>query len=134
MLDSLFYSYSQNAMRDYRTGQLLGTTIHEDQLQATEVIVNLFDGGPRSKVEYRVGAGPPVEMTRTRRPDPFVQELFVRFGETMKSWVKVEPSSHIWTARLPSDLGPGVHTLTVRAIDEYGREQVAHKLFEVVGQ
>ncbi len=41
-------------------------------------------------------------------------------------------SSHVWTARLPGDLGPGVHTITVRATDEYGARHVAQKIFEVL--
>ena len=51
------------------------------------------------------------------------------------SFVTLNPirSSHVWFARLPADLGPGVHTLSVQATDEYGQRHEAHKLFEVVG-
>ncbi|MGH7783433.1 MAG: hypothetical protein ACREO5_06300 [Candidatus Binatia bacterium] len=51
-------------------------------------------------------------MIRQTRPDPFVVEVFGRNPETIKPWVKAEPSSHIWTARLPASLKPGAHATT----------------------
>jgi hypothetical protein len=45
--------------------------------------------------------------------------------------VKAEPSSHIFTARLPGDLEPGTHCVAVRAVDEYGREHRDHLIVEV---
>jgi len=70
-------------------------------------------------------------MQRRLRTDPFVEELFQRAAGTLKPWVEPLPSGHLWAAPLPADLRPGVHTITVRAVDEYGREHLAHKLFEV---
>jgi hypothetical protein len=49
------------------------------------------------------------------------QEVFGRNKETIKSWVKAEPSSHIWVARLPPSLDAGAHAIDVLAVDEYGR-------------
>ena len=72
-------------------------------------------------------------MVRVFRKDPFVEELFLRSAESLKSWVRAEPSSHIWTAGLPADLKPGVHKISVEATDEYGQVHRAYKLFELVG-
>lgn len=131
-LDADHHRYRSEGMRDYRMGELLGGSIHVDQVHSTQVVVNLFDGGPRSELSYRIGDRPPVTMRRVYRNDPYVEELFLRFESSKKSFVQVEPSSHIWVARLPLDLGPGVHTLSVQATDEYGQRHEAHKLFEVV--
>jgi 3',5'-cyclic AMP phosphodiesterase CpdA len=106
----------------------------DSRARPSRLVVNLFDGGPRSTVEYRIGTGPWVRMARQRREDPFIEEHFARFEKTIKSWVDVEPSTHVWTKILPDDLQPGPNTLTIRAVDEYGAEHVAHKVFEVVGQ
>ena len=95
------------------------------------MLVNLFDGGPNSRVEFQVDGGPTAAMLREVRLDPFVEELFQREGATMKSWVKPAPTTHMWQAPLPEGLKPGVHTVTVRATDEYGRTHIEHKLFEV---
>jgi len=58
--------------------------------------------------------------------------LFVsaRNEATKKPWVKAEPSSHIWMARLPGDL-EGTHCIAVRVIDEYGREHRDHLVLEL---
>jgi hypothetical protein len=114
-------------------GQMLGSPIFADTLHATEVIVNVFDGGPRTKVELAVGSAQPIPMTPERRPDPLAQELFARNEATKKPWVKAEVSSHIWTSRLPGDLKPGTHTLTVLVRDEYGRSYSEHAVVEVIG-
>jgi hypothetical protein len=115
----------------YRHGELLGNRIDQAKLYSTRVLVNLFEGGPRSEVSYRIGDGPEIEMRRVTRNDPFAEELFQREGATMKPWVEVEPTSHIWEAALPDGLSTGAHTITVRATDEYGLVHTGHKLFEV---
>jgi hypothetical protein len=50
---------------------------------------------------------------------------------SLASWVKAEPSSHIWMSRLPADLGAGTHRADFLVIDEYGRELHDHLLVEV---
>jgi hypothetical protein len=70
-------------------------------------------------------------MLRDARPDPFVQEVFARNEATKKPWVKADPSSHIWVARLPGDLDAGTHCIEVRAVDEYGREHRDHLVVEI---
>jgi hypothetical protein len=44
---------------------------------------------------------------------------------------KAEPSSHISAARLPHDLEPGAHRITVRVVDEYGREHLDNLVMEL---
>ncbi len=96
------------------------------------MIVNVFDGGPRTTVEYRIGEFGPVTMQRETRPDPFVQEVFARNQTTKKPWAEAEPCSHIWTARLPANLEAGTHCIMVRVFDEYGREHHDHLCLEVI--
>ena len=72
-----------------------------------------------------------VPMQRTAMPDPYVAQLFAQSAAVQKPWVQAVPSSHVWRAPLPADLGPGAHRVTVRASDEYGRECVTHLLLEV---
>ena len=101
------------------------------QLEAAQVIVNLFDGGPRSTVAVAVDNRPYTPMERYERADPHTNELFVRNPETRKSWVRAQPSTHIWSADLPNDLAAGTHTLTVRAVDEFGRVHHGHRILEI---
>lgn len=96
-----------------------------------QLVVNVFDGGQRSKVVYRVDDGPYVAMERTERADPFIAQLYARNPETLKRWLKVKESSHIWTAALPRDLAPGVYRVSVRTTDQFGQLFEASELFEV---
>jgi len=131
MLDSEFHRDRKELYAEFRMGQLLGSPLRQDSAFATSVIVNFFDGGPRTSVEYRIGRREPIKMERLVSPDPFVEEVFARNEATKKPWVKAEPSSHIWTARLPGDLEAATHCIAVRAIDEYGREHRDHMVVEL---
>jgi hypothetical protein len=131
VLDSEFHRDRKELYRDFRMGQLLGSPIPQESVFASNLVVNFFDGGPRTAVEYRIGARGPLPMERVARADPFVQEVFARNETSKKPWVKAEPSSHIWTARLPADLAAGAHRLEVRVRDEYGREHRDHLVIEV---
>ena len=95
--------------------------------------MNLFDGGPNSQVTFRIDDGPALPMTRVRRPDPFMVENFIRNADTKKSWLRAAPSSHLFSADLPDDLTAGTYTLSVRAVDEFGRSHHAHSILEITG-
>jgi hypothetical protein len=113
--------------------RFFGVPIPQDQACATDVVVNIFDGGPRTIVEYRMGERAPVRMERVRRPDPFVKAVFARNAATKKSWVAAEPCTHLFVARLPADLEAGTHRITVEARNEYGRKHRDHLVVEVIG-
>ncbi|HET6522786.1 MAG TPA: calcineurin-like phosphoesterase family protein [Geminicoccaceae bacterium] len=131
-LDASFHQSASEVLREFRAGELTGGgPIAVDQVPSTEVLANLFDGGPRSRLTLEIGDGDPVEMAPAVRIDPYVLELFRRHPEAIKPWVRPTPSFHLWAAPLPVDLGTGAHLLTVRATDEFGQSHVAHRLLEV---
>jgi hypothetical protein len=119
--------------RDFRPGELLDGRLTVDEVPAADVYVNLFDGGPRSTVELSVGGRDPIPMDRVFRVDPATDELVRRNAATVKPWVEAKPSSHLFVADLPDDLGPGTYTVTVRAVDEFGKAHHAHRVLEVLG-
>jgi hypothetical protein len=125
------FHFGPDLFRDFRAGQMRTSPLSTDQLASAALIVNVFDGGPKTIVHYQIGATTPVPMVRESRPDPFVQEVFGRNRETIKPWVKAEPSSHIWTARLPVNLEPGAHAIDVHVVDEYGRDHRDRMILEV---
>jgi C terminal of Calcineurin-like phosphoesterase/N terminal of Calcineurin-like phosphoesterase len=131
VLDSVFHGDRKELYSAYRMGELLGSPLPQTRVPATDVIVNVFDGGPRTSVEYRIGDRAAVAMQRVTRSDPFVHEVFARNEATKKPWVKAEPCSHIFAARLPADLEAGTHRVNVRVLDEYGREHRDHLIVEV---
>ncbi|MBO1021425.1 calcineurin-like phosphoesterase family protein [Methylobacterium sp. SD274] len=134
VLESQYRGGAGEVLRDYRPMQTLRSPVPRESLSATNLVVNVFDGGPRMRVSYRIGSGPAVAMVRTRRPDPFVNEVYLRYPEAKKPWVKAEPSSHIWVARLDGDIPAGSHRITVDVEDEYGRPLSSGLVLEVTGE
>jgi hypothetical protein len=116
-----------------RAGSALTEPIPVNDLPECELVVNVFDGGPRTRVVYELAghdaAGTP--MRRVAGSDPFVAEALARTAPLQRPWVRPVPSSHLWRAPLPKGMAPGAHRLTIRIYDEYGRRQLAHMLLEV---
>ena len=105
--------------------------IPRDRLEAMELAVNLFGGGPRSKVWFSIDGGPAAAMTRSARVDALVGKLSLRIRDRNVFWAPLRDSTHIWAAPLPRGLAPGVHRITIRAVDEYGQEHESAKLIEI---
>ncbi|MFE1601223.1 calcineurin-like phosphoesterase C-terminal domain-containing protein [Methylobacterium sp. ID0610] len=132
VLESQFHGEDVANLPDTRLNELFGSPIPAESVGTTDLVVNFFDGGPKSRLCFRINGGAAIDMVRTRRPDPFVAALYARNAATKKPWVKAEPSTHVWTARLPRDLGPGTHRVSVEATDEYGRRHEAGIVLEVL--
>ena len=130
---SRYHGISRESDLEFRQERLLGSPVPRGSLGASTLVANVFDAGERTTVTMRVGDRPPVAMTREARPDPFVQEVFSRNEASRKSWVKAEPSSHVWTARLPADLPPGAWRVEVLAVNEYGKTVTGRLALEVTG-
>jgi hypothetical protein len=137
VLDSQLHGTDPEVMREYPVGALRTGPIAGAASASTRVVVNLFDGGPRSKVTMSIGrdvggqdeAG--TAMRRVIRRDPFVDEVYARNLNTKKPWVQSGPSTHLWQANLPANLPPGAHRITVQATDEYGRPHTGWMILEV---
>jgi len=112
---------------------LPGSAIAVDALAQCEIVVNVFDGGPRTAVSCEVAGRDlgVVAMQRGAAPDPLMVRLFAEHVPACKSWVQAVESTHIWKAPVPSGLGPGTYRVTARARDEYGRPHTAHTVLEV---
>ncbi len=132
-IESRFHGISRDADRDFRQTQLLGSPVPRAALGSSTLIANVFDAGERTKTTMRIGDRAPIEMVRTLRPDPFVEDVFSRNEATKKAWVKADPSSHIWIARLPADLSPGAYRVEVEAVNEYGKTVTGRLALEVTG-
>ena len=133
-LDSQYNARTPEVARAYTVERLLGSPIPIEAVGSTDIVVNVFDGGPRTRVTLRLGGGhAAVPMGKMRLPDPFVTQVYARNADTKKPWVSAIPSSHIWVARLPADLGPGAHRADVEVVDEYGRSRHQAMIIEVTG-
>ncbi|MDF2115412.1 calcineurin-like phosphoesterase family protein [Roseiarcaceae bacterium H3SJ34-1] len=89
---------------------------------ATDVFVNLFDGGPMSHVHVRSAGGEKLSLSRVRRTDPLIEAHYTKPDADRRSWIKAEPCEHLGHVRLPQPaLSSQVTRLQIEARDEYGR-------------
>jgi hypothetical protein len=130
---SRFHGIGRDADRDFRQVRLLGSPVPREALGAATLVANVFDGGEKTRVTMVIGKRAPVEMIRTARPDPFVEEVFARNEATKKAWVEADDCSHLWTARMPRDLAPGTYAVAVEATGEYGQRLSGRLALEVTG-
>jgi hypothetical protein len=102
--------------------------------QRSELVVNVFDGGPNTRVSYSIAGvtAEPRLLQRVASPDPHVARMFADYAALQKPWMRALPCSHIWRAPLPAGLQPGTYRASVQAEDEYGRRLSTHLLFEVM--
>jgi len=107
--------------------------LRQADVEHSELIVNVFDGGPATRVRYGISGvtGEPRSMQRVARPDPHVARVFAEHADLKKPWMRAVSSSHIWRARLPSNLRPGAYCAAVEAENDYGRKLSTHLVFEV---
>ena len=106
-------------------------TITQAALDTMQIVVNVFDGGARSKVAYQLNGSPPIAMNRTTMQDPHFVRLRKQFDASFKSFVRPVESTHIWTAPMPRKLSPGMHVVTVETTDRFGNTYIASSIFEV---
>jgi len=108
-------------------------TISLKDLPQQRIVVNVFNGGSDTRVEARVDDRDPVPLSWEIGRDPFMVNLYNRSKDKkkVKSWKRPRPSSHLFSGPLPGELKPGVHVVTVTAIDPYDRRFGASQLFEV---
>ena len=132
MFDVAYHQAAVDSTRDYFLGQLSDSSISKDEVPSAKILVNLFDGGPNSKVRYQINDRKFVSMEKVLRKDPHIVEQFHRFSNQKKSWVQATPSTHIFSAPLDPGIEPGTHTLTVIAIDEFGQKHHGHSVLEIV--
>lgn len=133
MFDVSYHQLGAGGVRDFQMGELLDGRMTTDEVGAASILVNLFDGGPKSKVSYKIDDGEFMPLKRVLRRDPYILEQFIKHQATRKSWVQAQPSTHIFEADLDDSLAVGSYTVTVQAIDEFGRVHHGHTVLEITG-
>jgi hypothetical protein len=99
----------------------------------TKVVVNLFDGGERDAVTLALNGADSVAMQYVVRTDPLVERLVQQYADTDEAFPGATRSAHIWEYELPVDLGPGLHSVVVESLDEFGQRQRGVFTFEIFG-
>ncbi|NDJ60559.1 MAG: hypothetical protein GYB67_05500, partial [Chloroflexi bacterium] len=97
-----------------------------DQLDGTYVVANVYSGSRDTVVTMSIDGGDPIPMERNlNQNDPLADRSITNEG------LLTNESSHIYTADLPTDLEPGVHTIVIDVVDLYGQTFTGTKVFDV---
>lgn len=106
-----------------------------EKVAETEVLVNVFAGSDRSKVEMRVDdKGAWLPMTKTMQPDPFYLAIKKQETKEMPSHLKMPAAidcPHLWKASLPTGLTKGKHLIHVRTVDVFGQAYDARRVIRI---
>ncbi len=111
---------------DYQMNIFAPEEITVNEAGLTEIVVNVFAGSERSRVEMRLGdTGEWITLTRVTRQDPYFLKMKVlEQSQTPPPGRKLpmaNDSDHIWQARLAPNPEPGTHLLHVRTTDMFGK-------------
>ncbi|MCX7918887.1 MAG: calcineurin-like phosphoesterase family protein [bacterium] len=103
-----------------------------DQITTTGIIVNIFAGSAKSKVEIKFGKkGSWFPMEKVSLPDPYYTKQFELITEK-PNWI---PNAilcpHIWRASIPASLGKGSHLIQVRTTDMFGHVYTAYRVITI---
>lgn len=104
---------------------------------------NVFNGSEKTEVQVRVDGGEWQLMQHSKEADPWAQWLYVNHlaedsveaDSTHPSTDRPSPpvaSTHLWKFRVPTDLDIGSHTLEVKAVDPWGGEWQARKVYNII--
>jgi hypothetical protein len=121
--------YQMRIMLESMPGKKLVSILPVSLTSSTNILVNVFDGGPNTRVSCRLDENEPVMMTPVLREDPFTFVRYVKDGIFQPE--QESPSTHIWSLPMQKDIDPGVHTLFIKVKDEYGQTHMGSKIFEV---
>lgn len=115
-----------------------GRCISCSQLGGGRLLVNVYDGGPRTKVACRItGSQAGVDqdvvigLVRTIEIDATAATLFAAHQSSIKPWVVATPSSHLWAGEMPRGIGAGIYSARIDIRDEYGCPNSSTFIFEV---
>ena len=112
------------------------SSVAANEAGASEVVVNVFAGSPRTRVEMRLGGDARWRaLEPSARKDPLYVELFER--EVARDGGEFQPlpepvlSEHLWVGRLPADPPRGTFVLEVRARDPHLGTLTGRRLIRV---
>lgn len=138
--DGAKYSMEYRAARrpaDHQMSIYLPEEIYPAQALSTPMIVNVFFGSKKSKVEMRhLPDGAWKEMERVDGIDPYYADMkLAELGPTPPNGMTLPGPSvtdHLWRTFLPPVLTPGTHLFEVRTTDMHGHEYIDRESIRVL--
>jgi hypothetical protein len=136
--DGQRYSIRFKAARraaDHQMNIFAPESITSEEAAETEVVVNVFAGSERTRVELRLGDAGWTPLRREAREDPYYLQAIERdLARVPRPAFFLPPailSPHLWVGTLPENSPPGVHALEVRSTDMYGQTFRSHRFIRI---
>ena len=105
-----------------------GSTGIDDRARR-RVLVNVFDGSDRCRVEYSLNGSPFVPIQQAPESDPLATALLSGVLDSGKPWARPVISTHLWGVELPQALPRGTHVITIRVTDHFDRTYEQSRIF-----
>ncbi len=117
---------------DYQMNIYAPESVSLADLPDTTILVNVFNGSVRSRVQMRVGGrGAWQTMTQVTMNDPAFVAMCEREKAIGLGVTKPHQTPHIWKAALPETLKPGTQLIEVRASEESGNTFAGRRVIRV---
>jgi hypothetical protein len=129
----------------YQMNIYLPDEIKQAAADTTKILVNVFAGSERSRVEMKFGNNDDwLELEPTLARDPACLNMFklgpyldLKFEskelDELLGWKMDFPSKsrHMWQGFLPPNPSLGTHTIVVKSTDMFGQSYTAHRILRV---
>ena len=130
---------------DYQMNIYVPDEIAQADVDTTKILINVFAGSERSKVEMKFGKNGEwtvLEQTIARDPaclkmhklGPYLDlELDGKKLDEVLGWKMDFPSKsrHMWMGKLPSNPPKGAHTITVKTTDMFGQIWTDYRIIRI---
>jgi hypothetical protein len=121
---------------DYQMNIYAPIQINVADSAKTEVLVNVFAGSERSKVQMKVDDGAWQPLQWAPQEDPVFRAWKAREAQEGnkvpgRALPGIIQSPHIWAGNLPPNLAPGEHTIHVQTTDLWGKTHNAQQKISV---
>jgi hypothetical protein len=130
---------------DYQMNIYLPDEVTQAQSDTTQILVNVFAGSERSKVEMKFGKnGEWTELEHTIARDPACVKMY-KLGpyldldldgqklDEVLGWKMDFPSKsrHMWQGTLPPNPPKGTHTISVKTTDMFGQQWTDYRIIRI---
>lgn len=112
---------------DYQFELYVPKTVKATRYSSAQFAANFFIGAKTDSVFFRVDGGAWKPMRYTEAFDPSYMKLLYEYDFSENPPSGRRPSNpdlcnHLWVARVPVKLEPGMHEIELKGIDMFGRE------------
>lgn len=122
--------------KTYKMELFMPNVIGDERASNYSVHANIFMGTERDVVEYRVDGGVWKKMKKEDSFDPSFYASVQRYDLTEQLLTGRKPSypinsSHLWSGKIPFNIGIGEHLIEVKVTDMFGREHIQQQSYRI---